>query len=620
MTDFSTNNSSIAKPDRALAMVGPERTPVMERLFSIFLWDIANRTIIENDSVDPMARIRGNKAEYYFRVPPKVHEMDEPFATHITPTQGGGKYVESFGSILKEVRISGTTGLRPKKQSPREIPVTGITEEQLRSLSDIDSTARTIPRNEITGIDDIIMMRNLFRLYSDNKANNELSRNTIMVWRNVRTDDYWVVEPKDFKLIQNAQSPLTYQYSISLTTLTRFEAAVSFEADPQKGIRDRRRLLTRIQGYSQDLSQIYLNIASRITEIQGAGYFGISTALGPILSTLRGLNEIKKSGEAAYRGLTATTRDMLGEVVSGIADLVDFLPPQHEVIRELRRAQLVAAKILTEEMFQDTVTATYPDKRRRAEHVYSTAGLGPGTPSGRGSTRPFISNEPRGDRVASGTVMGGETIRDVARRLLGDPLRWHVLVLLNDLRAPYISREAADGVLTPGDIILYPSSSGPSADLHMIGEVNPSVDEAEGNRSDLSNPLVRAYGRDLALTTVDNAFDLADLAVSNYGDLSTIAGIDNVDQAVKVKFATEQGELPCHKYFGAKFPIGTKATMSSFNEFRVNVITTLKSDARIDRISSLRFNTVGDMLTVSADLVLSKTRDSLQTNFALRQT
>lgn len=620
MTEFTTPIDTLSRPEKRFEMVGADRTPIIEKLFSLFIWDLEHAQVVEWPGLDPAAARhvtgRTTKAEYYFRVPPKTHDMDEPFATHITPTQGRGIYVESHGSILKEVRVSGTTGLRPKKQTGAAIPVLNVTEEQLRGLVDVNNRRSTVPDTEATGIDDIIFLRNLFRLYSDFKANNELSRARIMVWRNVRTDDYWIVEPKEFKLVQNAQSPLTYQYQIGLTALMRFEVAISEEADPQSAARDRRRMLSRIQHYSQNLTSIYLRVASAITRVQGAGYFGLSTMLGPLLGTIRGLNAIKNSSEQFYRGLTASTRDLSSELVTGISDLVDFLPAKDPVVRDLRRALVWCAKISTEQAFLDTAPAKAKGKRTRAERAYRDPGssVTPGTTIRAGT---FLSKSAHTDRVSTDYVHDYEDIRSVARRLTGDARRWQDLVVINDLRAPYISVEGGDRVLRPGDQIMYPSRAG-NASGQLTTEVNPSTAEQENAAESQTNELIRAYGRDLGLTSSPGGIELADFAINNRGDLSTIVGIPNVEQAVRVKFATEQGELPVHPFFGALFPIGSKAVIASFNEYRINAIATIRSDARIESIESLQFNVVGDTLTVSAKLALSKTRDYLSTNFALR--
>jgi hypothetical protein len=186
-------------------------------------------------------------------VPPKVLEFSEPFATNVQATQNGGKYVESYGSIIKQIKVSGTTGLRPNKSTTTRIlgnnvntsgiPILGSQlQTQANQLGTLlgngFSNSSGIPADEATGHDDIIFLRNIFRLYSDIKADDVTSngstyssRNVVMLWRNIKDLDYWVVEPEEFRIGQSSQSPLTYEYNISFKTLSRFNFTFSLPDD-----------------------------------------------------------------------------------------------------------------------------------------------------------------------------------------------------------------------------------------------------------------------------------------------------------------------------------------------------------------------------------------------------
>src|SRR5260221_11898867 len=109
---FGTNtlgvpfNNTITVPSqdqRDAATQGALITDLIQHLYSIVLYDTHLGETIIDPSLDPGARTA--YAEYFFRVPPKVHEFDEPFATSIVGTQRGGKYVESYGSIIKALRV-----------------------------------------------------------------------------------------------------------------------------------------------------------------------------------------------------------------------------------------------------------------------------------------------------------------------------------------------------------------------------------------------------------------------------------------------------------------------------------------------------------------------------------
>ena len=73
---------------RAWATQGAQLTELIQNLYSIVLYDLENDQTLVSPGLDPAGRT--SNAEYFFRVPPKTHEISEPFATTIQGTQGGG--------------------------------------------------------------------------------------------------------------------------------------------------------------------------------------------------------------------------------------------------------------------------------------------------------------------------------------------------------------------------------------------------------------------------------------------------------------------------------------------------------------------------------------------------
>jgi hypothetical protein len=171
-------------------------------------------------------------------------------------------------------------------------------------------------------------------------------------------------------------------------------------------------------------------------------------------------------------------------------------------------------------------------------------------------------------------------------------------------------------VLTPGDSFLYPSDTG--TDPLSINVQNPREGQDSYTQFSGGDISAQAYGRDIRLESASDA-DLSTMAISQSGDLDTIVGVANVEQAMKIKFITEQGTLLMHPKFGATYAIGTKADESSFNTFYVNVIATLKSDPRITTVDYARFVVVGDVLALDTRVTLNDTNDFVATNFALRR-
>lgn len=108
----------------------------------------------------------------------------------------------------------------------------------------------------------------------------------------------------------------------------------------------------------------------------------------------------------------------------------------------------------------------------------------------------------------------------------------------------------------------------------------------------------QSLGIDIALT---ETYDLAKTAT---GDLRTVAGFANMQQAIDIKLRTEQGTLTAHNFFGIAPATGTKATGSSLSQHRINARRTLLSDARVGRIKQLGFTAKKDVVEVNGEVEL----------------
>lgn len=617
--------TTLSPETRAQAVQGAQLSEAVQTLYSLVLFNTATNDILEAPGLDPGGRT--NNAEYYFRVPPKVHEFDEPFASNIICTQDAGKFVESYGSILKSLRISGTTGFRPNKIRAATIPLLNISDAQIQTLlgGGLNTDTRRISDKEYTGHDDIIYLRNLFRKYSDIKQSDELSSKVIMLWRNLKDADYWIVEPEDFRLSQNSASPLTYEYAISLKTLGVFDFSWSARPDPLMAARDRQRLQARLQEYSQNLLNMFLTISNQINKVQGYSTFISNTVLGPLLATINGLNSVKNAAVGVHRGLRDKALTLVTNVDKALAELsniqgaldvnedyLDFI----ELFRAHRRVLVTASRVLAEPAVADSSVTDVTYTLGRMASAYEAAGTITSPRRSPTDSPSYIGHEPPPTGTGSVIVAPGEDIRDIAARVLDDRSRWRILVALNRLRYPYISADGLPDTLAPGDSILFPrTGAAPS----VIGSAISS--DAENSANPQGSKLSQLpYGRDLRLYShVIGTQELTDILANQRGDLSTIAGVPNVEQAVLIKFATEQGELPAHTFFGSKIPIGRRATQANISQVRLNAMGTLLSDTRITRVSSLTVVTNADTLSLAASVELTESHDILSTSFALRK-
>lgn len=619
-------------------------TPLLKKQYSLFLWDVENNKVAaEGKGLNPVNV--SAPAEFFFSVAPKIYEMTDPFATQITATQSSGRFVESHGSLLRQIRIEGTTGARPDRKPGAfsDIPLVGsaidqlIDEVDLLTQNPLSSGQRSIkdrfrrkgrkrfqPSEEMNGFEQIVFLRNIFRHYSDIKESKRPSNNLVMIWYNAKDGDSWLVEPKEFRLFRDSQSPLTYKYSITLTALSPFSVVLAGDPDTQREIWDPNNLFQRVQEYNRALKRSFLLVSTQIRRLEGLGVFAEASILRPITNVIRGLGVVRATSTAFGSRLRTNAQILLNNLDEAL-DLLEGAEPveaQDALVRSLRRTKITAARILAEPASEDTVETEAGDRQSRYSSAYNEGGdsiirsrVSPNV----GSSSSFIGNNQLTGRVAQSYVLVGEDIRSVAKRLLGDKQKWHILAAMNNLRAPYITADGRTGTLAYGDPILYPSSEDGVAD----SSINVNDSDAETDFGFQPKGLFRqAYGRDIRLKSVATegaaGVDLADIRVNQRGDMSSIVGVDNVEQGMIIKFSTEQGELPAHPNFGIQLPIGSKATPSAINTFRIQTEATLLSDPRISEIKSLDFVMQGDALFVRADVILLNQSEGLAAAVALR--
>lgn len=608
---------------RDTALHAGQLAPFLGKQYSIFILDTQTKKVaagIEFQNLNPAAA--NASPEYFFEVAPKVQDVGEPFATKITPTQGAGKFVESHGSLIKNIMIKGTTGIRPRKsRGPASgIPIIGEAINDLTNQFQLTDQRRNISKGEQTGFDDITFLRNIFRAYSDIKENNEFSNNILMVWRNNKDQDSWIVEPVDFKIARSSSSPLTYEYQITFQTLAPLEVALRQDVeDPLKAVLAVRKVFSRVQEFNQSLRRSFLIVSTQIRRLEGLGVYAQTQLLAPIINVTRGLGIVRYTGATFGVRLRNNAQVLSSELDQAIALLTGSpgVEPQDALVRSLRRARITCSRILVEPGVRESVGSESSGRQGRYSSAYISGGdtvarvlVSPDT----GGSSTFIGNVSSSDNIAQGKVHLGEDIRTCAGRLLGDRSSWHILAAMNNLVSPYITSDGAGDTLSPGEAILYPSQQGVSS--NSINPVHISDSEAELD----DTPIQHAYGRDIRLKSVPVGLsDLADFYINQRGDISTIVGVPNVNQAIVLKFSTEKGELPVHSYYGASFPVGTKSSINSVNDFRTQTEATLYSDQRVQRINALDFEASGDVLLVAANLTLINSTDSLSLTIPLRR-
>jgi hypothetical protein len=551
--------------------------------------------------------------EFIFKMNPKNLQLDEPAAVTIIPTQGGSQFIEHQGQIYKNITIQGTTGFRPNRLiSPSILGV--------RVGGPGGSPDNSLER---TGFDDLIDLRNLFRRYWSIKGSDaDRAPHTVMVWQNGKEGEFYVVEPMSFNTQRTSASPYTFEYNITLRTIERLDIRRSIKKDSAIATNGKGQLRSRLKEASIQLRQGFVITQALIDATVGLGIPTINDFFSAADEIIIGLTGISNTtaGDTAW----SVSKNRVSEFKQNGLELLERLNlyrAQDSAYRnsgimtrsaiaanQAKKMAWAAARVEAEESlyFEQTSVRT---SRKQGAYINPVTGA-PRT----GGDPSYLANSPISEATNQSVVNSGETIRGAAKRLLGNTNLWKQLVIINDLRAPYLSPNG-DGksVLRPGDTILFPTA-GSSAPETAVSSDRTAIEVQKDS-------LTQRLGRDIRIVnpTAAGGDDVYDFAINARGDLATIEGVDNLEQAAELKFSTEPGSLPVHPFFGVLAPIGEKLRTLSIIQFQTNARASLLSDSRIEDVVSFDVRAEGNVLYVRTTLRIRGADAALSVSFEARR-
>lgn len=601
------------KPSRANWLGTDEQARPLQYILAIVNLDGGKDTTTDDFYPAP--------TEYVFAMNPQVITPEIPFSTSLIPTQGG-IYKDSKGIFLSNLTISGTTGLRPNKAS--------FSQFTTNSTSFVLDNTTLLPQGESTGFDEYVKLRNLLSMYAQLQKDTDISRKYCMVFQNGKDEEVLVVEPMTMSFPRDKGSPHTVMYSLAFKVLGRKKFtplnSVKNKFDPNT-------IGNLIGRYRSQLTYYYSKIQSLLTRNYVPGTAFIRDSLVPVNNIINLLNS---AAIGSNRMLNPPGGIYLLTTMSNLrdaADSLDLFTSNFSTVLDnttvtsssitLPDSYLTKGYVTTRQSLSNSVkniintlagVNKYLDGKRTilnenvtsAKQNYSVR-----TRDGQDNTSPHdgIKTVSNATSFKREIVQGIESITDFAKRTTGDTTLWKYLVGINKLKAPYISVNG-DGVSVarPGDYLLVPNGSGSSS-------TSVSIDTVQG-----TSELDKKLGRDLRLrisNTSNNSYTSFDLVTSQKGDLDLVQGIDNMKQAVTIKFNTEQTELALHPFFGGLYPIGTKGQLSSILKFKENTRNMLLVDSRISSIVSFTIKQTGDTLNVNTVLSITGSTETLETSFNL---
>lgn len=176
------------------------------------------------------------------------------------------------------------------------------------------------------------------------------------------------------------------------------------------------------------------------------------------------------------------------------------------------------------------------------------------------------------------TVRTEDTLQSIALRELGDSALW-----------PYIA--SANKILDNTELhtletIYIPLKS-------KVTSVQKKKDSFILTEDVARNP----YGVDVRIDSLTG-----DIILGDNNDVSVIAGLDNIQQALDLRFGTLLGSMIKQTGFGILAQAGDPGIDATIRYLRMNISMAVMSDPRIKSVSNISLNISGDTITASMDV------------------
>ena len=506
-------------------------------------------------------------AVHSFALNPRQYILTEPFQSTLTPTEDNTVVAEENGQIIREITIEGTFGLK-EKRGP--------------SFSG-DQGSRS-------GNEHFIHLRELFRQYSRIKQDPEQAARHVLIFHSMRDDDHFIVVPRSFDTPRDSKNTrFHYPYRITLAVVAEATVSTDLLGLP-KVVRALSSAFHDARAYFAEVSNVLGSIKGKVQDIESVlvQTAELINGVGEVLDGTRDLINYPLE-------LAANVTTDLAIAADRLANSTAQLTPgsiEEEASRQMRRLEAALDRLLAiPEKFgpsslQDTLER-YEGEQGLSEDdlANNSAGatigsrtrltLGSGTEAGIDASEYRGVRRERLDRTQ--TVLGLSVTFGVPEELI---------ILVNDLKYPYIAEGGGPGVLAPGDVVLIPVRQGVQG-----GQVSPS--------NPYLTPEEALYGIDMALDPAIMAQqDELELRMAqSQMDVDLIRGIDNVIQGTEITVRTERGATVYVPEVGVRRNVGTKGTIQHMLLAALALREGILADPRIEGIQDSRVVLEDDVLT-----------------------
>lgn len=547
---------------------------------------------------------RGANRVVNLPINPSTYNVRDNAAHNLTDTIGGVS-AEENGFIRKDITVKGTCGLAPK----RGWSAGTFSGGSINGGGLIFADGNTLWRE----------LRNLFRIYGTMVRNGGPLRPR-MVWHDFRNDDHWVVVPVAFDTQRNAQEHrIHYPYAIEMTAVA--DADTSGVPGEASIFSTARNLAAYAVGAINAVTGLAADAGAFVDEANGTinsallGVLGAAKTMADAATGIRsGINDTlnipKNFALAASRLVDAWRLAVDGqldssdpwsptndrgsidsshyEIAARMADGFDALLAKPEIFAPSwgetgGRAQVLlqGERLLSQSEIEAASRPTADPATLRGMTARATPGAATRRNAGIGESRALAVREYQSQRAY--VVQSGDTIFGIAAREMGSAQYWQDIALLNGLSVPFISELRLPNTAWVGDTVMIPQlTSGPETAI-------------ANNESDAEEI---ALGVDIYLGT-DGRWEVNPAT----GDLRLARGLENFDQALRMRYSCQIGSNLVFPDYGILTPVGEANGAGVPEAIALSVRRATFADSRVEEITDLVIEDTGDGAVVELTVV-----------------
>lgn len=483
--------------------------------------------------------------ELFFETAPSEAQQSEPHLITIERTPGG-VYTESHGPDIASLTLRGTFGYEPR-----------VVDGQVR-----------------TGFELFKELRDFYREYEEVKGGTR-SASFKLQYHNFSEGEHWYAEATDFRTPRDENNRVHYIYELDLKLTAQIKRDFSLTRPGKAEIigkvgKDLTFAAKTLRGFSGQIQVAKQDISTLLNR----------EVLHPIAELRQAIDEVLAGGSDFVRYPIQKARrvvDSISQIVKdlGNAVLTEQITESLATLYGLRKS--VIRLIATPQALDQSIKGATEEFAEELA-AWNTIGDDAATEASLSGTHAFARAQAQAlvNRSSTGTkqaeTWANDTLQRIALRELGDASRWHEIALLNGLDvAPFIDATGGNGKAKWGDTLLVPSSS----TRQSQGIAGAFEDSSLIQQKRIE---ARLYGRDIRLQKRDGKLDIVFLSG---GRLATVAGFENLKQAVTSITSINQGELLENPNAGLRQLVGRRMNVGEVELTKWGLEEACTSDPRI---------------------------------------